>query len=277
MSSPWPAVAPYEPVAGEVFPNAKRLAGGIAQQLTTYKATDTPQTLAARVAPDGAARLASVVAPLVQPGAESVGLVVYPQLGGVSPTAASVMVVTEQRIRWPDRAESVVTRVLDVRLRLDGEEWAFEELASIGGQPVDRPDSVDPLAAAVLDHARITLPDSARWDILTGQVDPVVLQTMLAIAERHDYAVAVLSSGHPFNVFATDRQSNHSRARAVDVYAVDGQLVALQRVDGSPAHQLAGWLYDSGVRELGSPWLFGTGSFTDVVHSDHLHIGFEGE
>lgn len=275
-AAPLAPAPPYEPVAGDVHPNAKRLAGAIAQQVTTYEPADTPESVAARVASERATALGAVIAPLVEPGAESVGRVIYPQLGGVTPSASSVMVVTEQRLRRPDGSESVVTRTLDVRLRLAGGEWAFDELASVGGEPVSRPEVVDPLVAAVLDDPRITLPDSARWDILSGQTDPTVLQAMLDMAERYDYAVTVLASGHPLNVFATDRLSNHTGGRAVDVYAIDGQLVALQHAEGSPAHQLARWLYETGVGELGSPWRFGGGSFTDVVHADHLHIGFRG-
>ncbi|HZW45071.1 MAG TPA: hypothetical protein VFF32_11890 [Dermatophilaceae bacterium] len=41
---------------------------------------------------------------------------------------------------------------------------------------------------------------------------------------------------------------------------------------------LSRWLFDHGLPELGSPWAFdgyGGRSFTNVVHTDHLHLGFE--
>lgn len=275
-----PAVPPpYEPAANEVYPNAKRLAGRVAQSLTTYEQGASVEEVAAGVAPDDThvEELAEVAAPLVREGVWSRGTVVYPQLGGVLSDRVSVMVVTRQEFGTGGEVAEVLTRTLDVRLRLNGEEWVLDRVASIGGAPSDA--SVDPPdgAEAVLTDDRITLPDSARWDIQRGEVDPTLLTLMRELAERVSYEVVVLSSGHPFEVFGTEVQSNHTKGRAVDIYLLDDMRVIDQQEEGSPVHEVVQWLYDRPeVSEIGSPWAldgYGGRSFTDVVHADHIHVG----
>jgi hypothetical protein len=280
-----PAPPEPEPVTlseAEVYPNAKRFAAAVAQRLTTYDLDTNLTSLAATVA-DGDADvlegLVAAAAPLHHEDAWSRGEIVYAQLGGVRADAASVMVVVEQTI-GTSAGTRVETRTLDVRLRLVDDEWAFARLTSAGGQPPIDPPSPTEEAAAVLNDDRIALPDSARWDILAGGIDPALLRLMTRIAERTPYAVGVLSSGHPVEVFGTDRQSNHTKGNAVDVYRLDGRDVIDDRADGSSTDQLVTWLFDEDtVSELGSPWAldgFGGRSFTDVVHADHLHIGVGG-
>lgn len=269
---------PYEPADGDVYPNAKRLAGRLAQALGTYTAGSRPEDVAqaaAQVTGADPATLLPGLAWMVEPTAASVGEVEYAQLGGLTADSASVMVVLRQYLR-PEEAEPVtLVRVLDVRLRLAGAEWAVDGLASDGGAPEDAPAEPSPIAKAVLDDPRVHLPDSGRWDVRRGQVDDDILALIGRIAERHEIRVAVLLSGHPINVFGGDKQSNHTKGRAVDIYAIDGELVVRQRQPGTPAHTLALWLFEQGVTELGGPWDFdppGGRSFTDVVHQDHLHV-----
>jgi NAD(P)H-flavin reductase len=77
-------------------------------------------------------------------------------------------------------------------------------------------------------------------------------------------------------VFGTDRQSDHTRGRAVDIYRLDQTLVIDDRAEGSFTHQIVKWLYDQPeIRQIGSPWrLEGPRgrSFTDRLHQDHLHV-----
>lgn len=276
---PPPTPSPYVLAEGDVFPGAKRVAADVAATLATYGPGERPEDIAARVV-SGRVRRREVTAaamPLFVPGRTSVGTVVYPQLGGVTDRRMSVMVVTRQELTGSGASETV-TRTLDVRLRRSDGRWVFDALASAGGAPPDEPVRLSQPAQAVLVDERITLTDSARWDIEGGLLDDQVLQTMLAMAERFPYAVAVVLSGHPIEVFGTDRTSNHTVGRAVDVYAVDGRLVVHQRDQGSAAHLLSRDLFDAGVTELGSPWSFdhvGGRSFTDAVHQDHLHVGYE--
>lgn len=278
----------FEPVPGDVLLDAKRLAGRMAVALTTYAAGEDAMAVAARalrpmLSPGSAAprvpveAVAAAAAPLVVPGTDSAGRVVYPQLGGESfaQDTCSVMVVTEQRL-----ASGTITRTLDLRLRLTGRGWAFEGVASAGGDPVPRPPDLSAIAAQVLDDARITLPDSARWDIHAGRIDDRLLATMQAMAGMFPYAVTCLASGHPPQVFDTARTSNHTTGRAVDVWRVgDLPVVAQQAAPATPAHRMHQALHDLGeAEELGGPWDLDAGgrrSFTDrVVHKDHLHVAF---
>jgi hypothetical protein len=270
----------FEPAPSEVLGEAKRVAGRAVQRLATY-GPDTPHgAVAAALLGPGRdpETLVNAAAPLFVPGATSVGEVVYGQLGGLTAAAAAVMVVLRQTVSDANGQTTVATRTLDVRLRRAGPRWVLDQLASAGGQPVARPAELSQAARAVLDDRRIQLPDSARWDIHRGLVDQRLLRLMQAMAERHPYAVAVLVSGHPRNVFGTDRRSNHNAGRAVDVYAVAGRPVVGQRHRGSAAYRLAGWLDQAGPTELGSPWRFADGgarSFTNTVHQDHIHVGFD--
>ena len=288
-AAPLETPRPYVPFEGDVWPDAKQLAGRIAQALTTYDAGEPPGgpiTAALAYAVEGldVARLRAEAARL-HAGRRSAGDVEYAQLGGLAPNEwdprrASVMVVVRQRL---DDDEPPVRRTLDVRLRRDGEVWQFEELASSGGQAVPRPAELPASAVAVLDHPNIDLPDTARWDIHAGAIDERLLETMVLLAERLPYAVTCLRSGHPIDVFGTDHVSNHTKGRAVDIWSVAGRPVVLQREDrASPAHEMTTLAFAmQSVTELGSPWdLDGpppptTRSFTNVVHADHVHVALE--
>ena len=289
----------FEPVAGDAYPNAKRLAGRFVEALTTYPRTAAPRRVLARAArkPDSDFDLSDVLrrtSKLVVPNTVSRGQVVYPQLGGLE-VGGSVdricvmVVVTQDMIRSHRRRgdiASTVTRTIDVRLVNRDDEWRVADVFDIGGATVaDREDRVSAEARRVLDDARIELPDSARWDILRGDIDDRLLATMADLAEVAPYSVAVLKSGHPHNVFGTDRISGHTLGRGVDIWKVAGQPVVVQSKDkASPAYAFTtAALQDLKVPELGSPWdLDGPPqpgesrpSFTDAVHADHIHIAYK--
>lgn len=279
--------APYEPLADDVYTNAKRVGGRVAQGLVTYEAGEALGDVLARAAEPrrsdlDPATLASAVAPVHHGDAASTGEVVYVQLGGLhpagTPVTASTMVVVRQQLTTPGGAQGH-TRTIDVRVRLVDGEWVLDTLGDAGGEPVERPLDVAPATAAVLDDERIDLPDSARWDIHRGEIDERLLAAMARAADHFPYSVCSLRSGHPRRVFGTDRTSNHTHGRAVDVWAVDGVPVVHQQPQtDSPAHAVARAIYDEGVvPELGAPWAFdgpGGRSFQNDVHRDHLHLAF---
>lgn len=291
--------AKYEPIDGETYPNAKRLAGRFVQALTTYDHRAKPKQILRNAATrtDSEFDFASVLkraAPLFVADAMSQGTVVYPQLGGLTLgpgiDRTSVMVVVRQDLlyRRPFRGRLAhrVTRTVDIRLASRDDEWLIEDLADAGGSAVHRaPDSLPDVAREVLDDSRIELPDSARWDILRGDIDERLLTTMLDLAGVAPYSVAVLKSGHPRNVFGTDQVSGHTLGRGVDIWKIAGKPVVLQQPsEKSDAHAFtAAALNDFGVPELGSPWdLDGPPqpgesrpSFTDPVHADHIHVAFK--
>lgn len=271
-----PRVNPFVPDGAEVYAKEKRLAGRLAQAALTYRRGATAHEVAASL-PDAAVptqKLALILDRAVDPQMRSAGEVVYPQLSGVTQTSLGAMVVMRQRLEDVDGGQRSITRVLDVRLRRAGGRWSLDTIASVGGPPASRPASLPREAERVLEHPNVRLPDSARWDIYRGKVDPPLLAALARVADTHVLSIAVLRSGHPPNVWATERPSAHSRGFAADIYAVDGRLVIRQRRPGSAAHSVAQAFFSGGARQLGSPWSFGGGakSFTDPVHQDHIHV-----
>lgn len=271
-----PQVKPFVPDSAEVYANGKRLAGRVAQEALTYRRGATAREVA-RSLPEAAVsteQLAQVLEPVVDPKMRSAGEVVYPQLSGVTGTSLGAMVVVRQTLQDADGERTSVTRVLDVRLRRSGGPWTLDTIASVGGREEPRPSSLPREAEQVLDHPNIELSDSARWDIYRGDVDRSLLAALARVGDDHQLSVAVIDSGHPPNVWATDRPSAHSRGFAADIYAVDGRLVIRQPRQGSAAYAAAQAFFSGGARQLGSPWSFGGGarSFTDAVHQDHLHV-----
>ncbi len=285
-----PAAPPFpnqfEPLPNDVQADAKRLGALVAYKITNYGPDSSVIELAAGVTADPARAeaLAMEAATVHHPGMWSRGTIEYPQLGGHRDDRISIMVVVRQELgeEGSTEAERAETRTMDVRLvRGDSGAWEFEELASAGGQPVARPEDLSPLAASVVDDPRIDLPDTAIWDIYSGNTDPALLEAMLDIAERTPYSVIVLKTGHPYNVFGTERVSNHTVGRAVDIHELDSELVINSHDTTSSIYALSEWLVSrDDIREFGSPWLFEDAvahNFTDEVHHDHLHVGVHPE
>ena len=78
---------------------------------------------------------------------------------------------------------------------------------------------------AVLASDRIELPPAARRDVRSGLVSGTVLTAMLAASREFRFGVSVLRSGHPVNVFGTDRPSDHPQGRAFDTWSIRGRAV----------------------------------------------------
>lgn len=272
-----PPPRPYRPLPEEGYPNGKRLAADIAQRITTYDPGASARDIAARLGPAavGERALADAIEPAVDGGLTSRGTVIYPQLAGVTPTSLGAMVVVRQELSDEGGEVRPVTRTLDIRLRRSTGRWALDRVGSVGGAESSSGEDPSPAARRVLEHPRITLPDSARWDVLRGGVDTGLLETLAAAAERYRLGVTVISSGHPPHVWATARPSAHSLGYAVDIYEVNGAPVVEQTQEGSAAFDLASELVAAGAAQVGSPWILGAGgsqSFTDDVHRDHIHL-----
>jgi hypothetical protein len=224
---------------------------------------------------DDVDQLALVSAPLTHPGYWSRGEVVYPQMGGLRNDRASVMVVISQTLGSASEDAFSVVRTLDIRLVRGESGWEFDALSSAGGEF----DNLDELsgAHAVASDPRIVMPDSARLDILDGRISPTLLEVMVDLAEQTSYEVVVLVTGHPHNVFETDRVSHHTAGQAVDINRIGDRLVIDDRDPDSGTRTIVGWLFDHpDVLQVGSPWDIdgpaSSRSFTDAVHQDHIHI-----
>lgn len=269
----------YQPLAGEPAPEAKQMAADTVQALTTFEAGPDPApAVGAALAALGApAELIGQARPLLVAGAASAGDILYPQLGGLTAGAASVMVVVRQRLLTDGVGRSVV-RTVDVRLTRHGPAWAVAGIESAGGTAPGPAPPPSAAAAAILANENVGLADSARWDILAGGIDDRVLAVLARLALDHRLDVTVLATGHPLNVFGSGHVSNHTEGRAVDIWGVDGRPVLEQRDPAGPLATLGRSLLADGVTELGGPWdLDGPGgaSFTNTVHQDHLHVGFD--
>ncbi|MBW3639051.1 MAG: hypothetical protein KY451_04275 [Actinobacteria bacterium] len=293
--SPSPAGLPpaqrYVPLAGERLPQCKQVAADFMQALATRTRGQQPADVMAAAAaftgtgfrPDPAMLIA---APLYTEPL-SAGDIVYPQFAGLLPLSpgarrAAMMVVVRQRSLTGGDTSTQTVRICDVRLEVQQNLWRVVELVSIGGEPVGRPPGLDPRAARVLDDPRIELPDTARWDVHAGRISLDLLDVLAVAAAAAPVAVTVLRSGHPPNVFATPKISNHTQGRAVDLWRVDGQpVVTTGAAAGSARALLAAVAADRRLLQAGSPEgsdLDGAGrrSFTDLVHSDHLHLAVGG-
>jgi hypothetical protein len=275
-----PEVDPYETVAGEVFVEPKTVAARVVEGLLAYRVGVPVEEVVERVThltvgDLDRARFAERAATLVVPEAESVGIVVYPQLGGLdphsSPVRCSVMVVAEHHLARRSEPAWHWSRCLDVRLRVDEGGWRVEGLEDLSPGPVARPAVLSEIAERALGHPALELPDAARWDIHEGIVDERVLAELVSLADELPVRVTSFRRGHPDNVFGTNRTSAHTVGRAVDIWSVGDRPVVQQQPDrATTVHAL----YQGGrVHNLGAPWSFGPGSFTDPVHHDHLHLG----
>lgn len=270
--------APYVAPLNEVEPELKAAAANVVQKLFSYEVGQGTTTAAvARMQGLPAfADVADKVAPLLDPQAESQADIVYPQLGGFVATSASVMTVTRIRTLI-GRDTSSVTRTLDVRLERRSGIWTVTDIASLGGDPVERPPTVSEPARRVLDHRQIDLPDSARWDIHAGRIADRLLTIIADIADQQPVGVTVLSSGHPLTVFGSSRPSNHIPGRGVDLWSI-GVPVIDQRGPTGPLRPLIDRLLVEGVTELGAPFDADgakPANFANLVHQDHLHVAFD--
>ena len=277
-------VPPFDPQSDDVYPSMKRVAGRVVQQLSTYSEEDSWSSVVERVAtrfdiPTESLRAAR---PLYVKSTSSVSEIVYPQLGGLQlatdPASASVMVVVNQQLEGGP--EPAASRTVDVRMVLEGDRWRVESIDSGGGEVIDPPPDLSRVARGVLSNPDIELAGSARWDIYRGGVDERLLRLMAGLARRYSYSVTVLTSGHPVHVFGTEHVSNHTEGRAVDIWKVGEYAVVSQRDNrSSPAFRLTQRVFEtSDVPEIGSPWDFdggGSRSFTNDVHLDHIHLGYD--
>ena len=273
-STALPPTTAWQPGPGEPQPEIKQTASAFIEAAGTWTGSAGPvATLRSRgVAADVAATAGALEA--VDAVASTVR-VIYPQYGGVTAERAAVMILFEQNLEMTDGATTTRQMALDVRLaRGASTGWQVE-----GIQPLTSLGPTVPLsdaAQAVLAEPRLELSAPARLDVSTGRMDDRLLQVLLGLAEDRVLTVQVMHTGHIQTVYPTDRVSNHAVGRAVDIRAVDGQLVADPATSRDMLTQVVLRAGQLGATEVGAPFdLNGdrTGFFSDIVHQDHLHIG----
>jgi hypothetical protein len=132
----------------------------------------------------------------------------------------------------------------------------------------------------VLSDPRIDLAPAARADVTAG-IDPRVDSFLEAAAAEWPIAVGTVRTGHPVFVEGTDRVSEHTCGRAVDLVAVDGAPVS---ASNPAARALVTWTatLTGTLRpdEVGSPWpefsALPGDYFSDAGHATRVHVGYRG-
>ncbi|MFI9171991.1 hypothetical protein [Streptomyces lincolnensis] len=281
---PLPTASPWPLVRTEVEPRAKGAAVRLLEALGTWPRGQHgpgPARERARirgVPPAGAAHLVARADPLLTAAPEATVRVIAAQYGGLAGDRASVLVPLRQWRRAADGSVEDGGATVDVRLTRTPSGWQIRDLCpSRPGRPLTRPGA---LIERTVTHGRIHLPPAAEADIRAGHLHPAPLRALLTLAESYDIDVSVVHTGHPRNVFGTNRLSDHTRMRAFDIWAVDGHTV----IDpATPAPLIDGFMRAAaraGAYNVGGPRLLGRGGgafFSDRVHRDHLHIGFDSD
>lgn len=200
--------------------------------------------------------------------------VVYPQYGGLTSSAASVMTLLRQAVALPDGRTEREERTLDVRLRRTGRTWTAHAVLVPSAQAPTRALTAE--ERSLLGNPNIRLPAAAVTDVRAGRLDRRIVAVLNRLGRQHTLEVTVLRSGHPRNVFDTSRMSNHTRGRAVDIWSIDGRLVVDPRTPRDLLERAMRAASAAGASEVGGPFDLngrGAGYFTDQVHRDHLHLG----
>jgi hypothetical protein len=279
---PLPASRVFPIAPNEPEPVAKERAVRLVEATSSWGPGGAdPGAVAGRLAAQGisrprAAAFAAVTASFRGTSSEATSAVIAAQYGGITATTASLLVTFEQ---WTRDAGGAVVRGgagADVRLTREQGQWQVTEVFAATPAPPVQP--VPTLVQQVLSNQRIRLPPAAAADIAAGNLRPTPMQALLALARDYDIDVSIVFKPHPDNVFATNRLSDHTRRRAWDIWAVNGQAVI---AESTPDALVDGFLRaakDAGAYNLGGPRLLsGVGYFSDRTHRDHCHIAFNSD
>ena len=216
----------------------------------------------------------AAVVKLLQPNGTPAAIeVIDAQYGGILSSSASVLVPCRVYSIRANRLISGGTTV-DVRLSKSSQR-TWRVTATHPAQPGAPVASLSAAARQVLASEQITLPPASTTDIHSGQVHDSVLTTMLELAKTYQIGVSVIRSGHPLDVFGTDRPSDHPRGRAFDTWQINGHAVVSPTTSRS---LITGYMHaaeSAGSYNVGGPYqLPGTAYFSDQTHHDHVHAGF---
>lgn len=263
----------WRPTAREVEPQVKLAAARVIQALGVASATTSARQLLTDV--DASPDLAPQAGPLIPPATPAVVHIVYPQYGGLTETAASVMAVVEQSWLADGRVRRR-TVTADLRLTREADGWAVSALHPV--RPTGATLALSGPATRLAGTPGVQLPDAALVDLARGTVDPRVVSALLTLSKDFEMSVSVFRSGHPTKVLGTDRTSNHARGRAVDIWAINGRPVITMTADDRTLVDFLTQAGTTGSDEIGGPITpDGSGSayFTNAVHRDHVHLGFD--
>ncbi|MFK4084440.1 hypothetical protein ACI2LF_10060 [Kribbella sp. NPDC020789] len=202
----------------------------------------------------------------------SVVEVIDAQYGGILSSTASVLVPCRLYSISGGRMVTGGTTV-DVRLSRSAETWRVTSTHPANPGPAAK--TLSPAAQQVLANKQVLLPPASIADIRSGQVHDSVLTAMLELAKTYRIGISVIRSGHPLNVFGTDRPSDHPRGRAFDTWEIDGHPVVSPSTSRSLISSYMKAAERAGSYNVGGPVvLSGAAFFSDRTHHDHVHAGF---
>ena len=277
-----PAVVRWLPGPGEIQPAAKLSAVRLVEALGTWRPGQGgrgPAAARARalgIAAPLAAQLASQTGSLTPPADAAVVRVIDAQYGGILSDSASVLVVCRQWTRTGTAPVRAGGTTVDVRLSRTSAGWAVTALHPARPGPAMR---LTATQNAVLTSSRIELPPASAADVRSGAVHDSVLKAMLRLSRGYAISVSVVRSGHPLDVFGTNRPSDHPLGRAFDVWRIDGHRVVDPATSRALITAFMRAAAGAGSYNVGGPVLLSGGTtpnqfFSDATHHDHVHAGF---
>jgi hypothetical protein len=205
-------------------------------------------------------------------GPNKVVEVIDAQYGGLLADTASVLVPCRQYSVANGKLVTGGTTV-DVRLSRAGTAWRVTAMHP--AQPGPATTRLTAAAKQVLASDRIILPPASAADIRSGTIHDTVLTAMLTLAKDYRIGISVIRSGHPLNVFGTDRPSDHPRGRAFDTWQINGRAVVDPATPRSLITTYMRAAATTGSYNVGGPYqLAGATYFSDQTHHDHIHAGF---
>ncbi|MEU3502770.1 hypothetical protein ABZ726_19095 [Streptomyces hundungensis] len=266
---------------GEIRPEVKLAAVRLVEALGTWSpGQGTERAAAGRVAALGisaasATQLAAQAGSLRPSADAAVVRVIDAQYGGILSDTASVLVVCDQPTLMGAAVRPGGTTV-DVRLGRTSDGWEVTALHPAAPGPAE---ALGPTAREVLAQSRIELPPASVADIRSGAVHDSVLRAMLQLAGTYRLSVSVVRSGHPLDVFGTDRPSDHPLGRAFDVWRIDGHAVVDPATSRTLITAFMRAAAAAGSYNVGGPVQLTGGAtanqfFSDDTHHDHVHVGF---
>jgi hypothetical protein len=194
------------------------------------------------------------------------------QYGGLLADTASVLVPCRTYSVADGKLVTAGTTV-DVRLSRSGQTWRVT--AQHPAQPGPATSRLSAAARRVLSSDRIILPPASAADIRSGTIHDSVLTAMLTLAETYRIGISVIRSGHPLNVFGTNRPSDHPRGRAFDTWQINGRPVVSPSTPRSLITTYMRAAAATGSYNVGGPYQLGGATyFSDRTHHDHVHAGF---
>lgn len=274
-----PRFAPWQPSSNDIDPQVKLRAVQLIEALGNWPTGQQGLTAArGRVSALGLdPALAAQAGPLL-PDAPAASLeVLEAQYGGILSDSASVLVVCRQWTRSPQGLVVPGGTTVDVRLSQAQPRWTVTSLHP--AQPGAAAGSLPTAAQRVLTSSAITLPPAAEADVRSGNVHQSALEALLTLTGSYRMELSVVRSGHPLDVFGTDRPSDHPKGRAFDVWRIDGHQVVDPATPKSLVEGFMRAAAAAGSYNVGGPWLLSGGApdqfFSDDTHHDHVHAGFD--